>query len=116
MAIDYYHNPRCSTSRKALKMLRDQGIEPNIIEYLKTPPDKARLKALLKMMKMSPRELIRKREKETIKATGVDSEALSDEQVIEAMVANPILIERPIIVNGRQARLGRPAEKVLEIV
>jgi arsenate reductase len=116
MAIDYYHNPRCSTSRKALKMLRDKGIEPNIIEYLKTPPDKVRLKALLKMMKMTPRELIRKREKETIKATGVDSGALSDEQVIEAMVANPILIERPIIVNGREARLGRPAEKVLEIV
>ena len=92
MAIDFYHNPRCTTSRKALKMLRDQGVEPNIIEYLKTPPDKARLKQLLKMMKMTPRELI------------------------EAMVANPILIERPIIVNGGQARLGRPAEKVMEIV
>lgn len=116
MAIEYYHNPRCTTSRKALKMLREKGVEPNIIEYLKTPPDKARLKELLKMMKMTPRELIRKREKDTIKTAGVDDEALSDEAVIEAMVANPILIERPIIVNGRKARLGRPAEKVLEIV
>jgi arsenate reductase len=116
MAIDYYHNPRCSTSRKALQMLRDEGVEPNIIEYLKTPPDKARLTQILKFMEMSPRELIRKREKDTIKATGVDNEDLADEAIIDAMVANPILIERPIIVNGNQARLGRPAEKVLEVV
>jgi arsenate reductase len=116
MAIDFYHNPRCVTSRKALGMLRDKGVEPNIIEYLKTPPDKVRLKRLLELMEMNPRELIRKREKDTIKATGVDDEALDDEAVIEAMVANPILIERPIIVNGNKARLGRPPEKVLEVV
>ena len=116
MAIDFYHNPRCVTSRKALKMLRDKGIEPNIIEYLKTPPDKARLKQLLDMMEMHPRDLIRKREKDTIKATGVDNEDLDDEAVIEAMVANPILIERPIVVSGKKARLGRPPEKVLEVV
>lgn len=116
MAIDYYHNPRCSTSRKALQMLRDKGIEPNIIEYLKTPPDKIRLKHLLELLEMHPRDLIRKREKDTIAAAGVDDEELGDEAVIEAMVANPILIERPIIVNGDKARLGRPAERVLEIV
>ncbi len=97
-------------------MLRDKGIEPNIIQYLKTPPDKVRLKQLLEMMEMHPRDLIRKREKDTIAATGVDNEELDDEAVIEAMVANPILIERPIIVNGDQARLGRPAERVLEVV
>lgn len=116
MAIDYYHNPRCATSRKALKMLRDQGIEPNIIEYLKTPPDKIRLKHLLTLLEMHPRDLIRKREKSAIAAAGVDDEELGDETVIEAMVANPILIERPIIVNGEKARLGRPAEKVLEVL
>ena len=116
VAIDYYHNPRCSTSRKALGMLRDKGVELNIIEYLKTPPDKARLEHLLGLLEMRPRELLRKREKDTIEATGVDNEELDDEAVIEAMVANPILIERPIIVNGNKARLGRPAEKVLEVV
>lgn len=116
MAIDFYHNPRCTTSRKALKMLRDKGIEPNIIEYLKTPPDKARLRELLDMMGMSPRELIRRREKDAIKAAGVDDPEMDDRAVIEAMVAHPILIERPIIVNGGKARLGRPAERVLEIV
>lgn len=116
MTIDYYHNPRCTTSRKALQMLRDRGIEPNIIEYLKTPPDKIRLKRLLELLEMHPRELIRKREKATIAATGVHDEELGDEAVIEAMVANPILIERPIIVNGDRARLGRPAERVLEVV
>jgi arsenate reductase len=116
MAIDYYHNPRCSTSRKALQMLREKGVEPNIIEYLKTPPDKIRLKRLLELLEMHPRDLIRKREKDTIQATGVDDEELGDEAVIAAMVANPILIERPIIVNGDKARLGRPAEKVLEVV
>lgn len=116
MAIDFYHNPRCTTSRKALKMLRDKGIEPNIIEYLKTPPDEAKLGRILKMLKMTPRELIRKREKAAIKEAGVDDEALDDTAVIKAMVANPILIERPIIVSGRKAALGRPAEKVLDVV
>lgn len=116
MAIDFYHNPRCSTSRKALRMLRDRGLDPNIIEYLKTPPDKIRLKRLLELLGMRPRDLIRKRETETIKATGLDNQELDDAAVIEAMVANPILMERPIVVNGDKARLGRPAEKVLEIV
>lgn len=116
MAIDFYHNPRCSTSRKVLRMLRDRGLDPNIIEYLKTPPDKIRLKRLLELLGMRPRDLIRKRETETIKATGLDNQELDDAAVIEAMVANPILMERPIVVNGDKARLGRPAEKVLEIV
>lgn len=116
MAIDFYHNPRCSTSRKALRMLRDRGLDPNIIEYLKTPPDKIRLKRLLELLGMRPRDLIRKRETETIKATGLDNQELDDAAVIEAMVANPILMERLIVVNGDKARLGRPAEKVLEIV
>lgn len=115
MAIDYYHNPRCSTSRNGLAMLREKGIEPNIIEYLKTPPDKARLKELLEMMDMHPRDLLRKKEA-AFKEAGLDDETIEDEKVIEAMVAHPILIERPIIVNGKKARLGRPAEKILEAV
>jgi arsenate reductase len=116
MAIDYYHNPRCTTSRKALQMLREKVLQPNIIEYLKTPPDKIRLTHLLELLEMRPRDLIRNREKDTIRASGFDNEDLGDEAVIEARGANPILIERPIVVNGKKARLGRPAEKVLEVL
>jgi len=76
MSVEIYHNPHCSKSRQTLELLQTQGVEPKVVEYLKTPPDKARLKQLLKMMKMTPRELLRKREKDTIKATGVDDESL----------------------------------------
>lgn len=114
MAIDFYHNPRCATSRKALEMLRKKGVEPHIIEYLKTPPSKSRLKEITKLIGIHPRDLIRKREKEAIRKAGLDKGEPTADQVLSAMVKDPILIERPIIVNGRKARLGRPAEKVLE--
>jgi arsenate reductase len=116
MAIDYYHNPRCSTSRAALGMLRDKGIEPNIIEYLKTPPTKTRLKEIAALMGAHPRDMLRTKEKDALKAASIDPASASAEQILDAMVTYPILIERPVIVNGKKARLGRPAEKVLEAV
>lgn len=116
MAIDFYHNPRCSTSRKALGLLRDKGIEPHIIEYLKTPPSRARLKELAKLMEVHPRDMLRRKEKAAMAEAGIDPATASADQVIEAMATHPILIERPIAVNGRKARLGRPPEAVLEVL
>ena len=115
MVARIYHNPKCSTSRKVLEALRDAGEEPEIIEYLKTPPTKAELKNLLKRMKMRPRDLLRKKEV-LYKELGLNDEKKSDEQVIDAMLAHPILIERPIVVTKKGVRLGRPPEKVKEIL
>ena len=116
MAIDLYHNPHCATSRKALALLRQHGIEPNIIEYLKMPPDRARLRALLAMMGMRPGQLLRKREKAAMAKAGIDPRTSKEDAILEAMLAEPILIERPIVVNGRKAVLGRPPGRVLEIL
>lgn len=113
MTITIYHNPRCATSRKALALLRERGVEPRIVEYLKTPPDKAALKRLLKQLGLAPRQLLRKKE---AREAGLDKPALSDEQIIAGMEKHPIAIERPIVVNGDRAVLGRPPEKVLELV
>ena len=115
MVARIYHNPKCSTSRKVLEALRDAGEEPEIIEYLKTPPSKAELKDLLKRMKMRPRDLLRKKEL-LYKELGLNDEKKSDEQVIDAMLAHPILIERPIVLTKKGARLGRPPEIVNEIL
>jgi arsenate reductase len=116
MTIDFYHNPRCVTSRKALELLRRKGIEPNIIEYLKTPPSRAQLKKIAELIGIHPRDMLRKREKAALKTAGIDPGTASAAAAIDAMAAVPVLIERPIIVNGRKARLGRPPEKVLEAV
>ena len=113
--ITIYHNPRCSKSRETLKLLEAQGIEPEVVEYLKTPPDEKTLKALLKKLGIGPRELLRRREKE-YKALGLDDPNLDDEALIRAMVEHPRLIERPIVVRGRRAVIGRPPEKVLELL
>lgn len=113
--IVIYHNPRCSKSRATLQLLQERGIEPEIIEYLKTPPSAARLKELLAMLEMSPRELMRKGE-EPYKDLGLRDADLDDDALVAAMVDNPILIERPIVVTGGQARLGRPPEQVLELL
>ena len=115
MAVVIYHNPRCSKSRQTLQMLRDRGIEPEIIEYLKTPPDAATLKRLLGLLGLTPRELMRRKEK-VYKALGLDDPSLSDEALIQAMVDHPVLMERPVVVNGDRAALGRPPEQVLEIL
>ncbi len=114
MAVDFYHNPRCVTSRKALALVRAKGVEPNIIEYLKTPPNKAQLKKLADLIGIHPRDLLRRREKAALAKARLDPKTASTTEAINAMAAEPVLIERPIIVNGRKARLGRPPEKVLE--
>lgn len=115
MKLTIYHNPRCSKSRATLKLLEERGQKPEIIEYLKTPPDAATLKKLLRQLDMKPRELLR--DKETAyKEAGLDDPGLSDDDIIAAMVEHPILIERPIVVAGNKAALGRPPEKVLEIL
>ncbi len=115
MVIKIYHNPRCSKSRQALQLLRDQGIEPHIIEYLKTPPNKAELDKILQMLDLEPRELMRKKEKEYQEA-GLDNPDLSRDQLIQGMIDHPKLIERPIVIKGDTAALGRPPEQVLEIL
>jgi arsenate reductase len=113
--VTIYHNPRCSKSRQALELLHKKGIEPDVVEYLKTPPDKAELKRILKLLGLGPRALMRKGEA-AYRAKRLDDPKLSDDQLIAAMVADPILIERPIVLSGNKAALGRPPEKVLEIL
>ena len=111
--VTIYHNPRCATSRKTLDLLRRRGIEPRIVEYLKDPPDAAQLKRLLKLLGLAPRQLLRRKE---AKEAGLDKPALSDAQIIAGMVKHPIAIERPIIVCGDRAVLGRPPDSVLKLL
>ena len=113
--ITIYHNPRCSKSRTTLGLLEEQGRQPEVIEYLKTPPTADELKKVLEMLGLKPRELMRRKEKE-YKAAGLDDDSLTDTQLIEAMVKHPKLIERPIVIRGSKAALGRPPEKVLDIL
>jgi arsenate reductase len=113
MAVTIYHNPRCGKSRDTLALLEKRGIQPRIVEYLKTPPDAATLKQLLKQLGLKPRQLLRKKE---AAEAGLDDPKLSDDQLIAGMVKHPITIERPIVVNGDKAALGRPPEPVLEIL
>jgi len=115
MPVTIYHNPACGTSRNTLAMIRQSGEEPDVIEYLKTPPTKTRLKELIKAMGIGPRALLR-RKGTPYDELGLDDESLTDEQLIDAMVAHPILINRPIVVTKRGARLCRPSEVVLEIL
>ncbi|MCY0965856.1 arsenate reductase (glutaredoxin) [Parathalassolituus penaei] len=114
--ITIYHNPRCSKSRETLALLQEQGITPQVVEYLKDTPDAATLSALIDQLGLqSPRQLMRTKEDE-YKALNLDDTSLSDEQLIAAMVATPKLIERPIVVCNGQARIGRPPQLVLEIL
>lgn len=115
MAVTIYHNPRCSKSRETLALLQDRGIEPRVVEYLTETPDAKTLDALLKKLKLDPRELMRRKEA-PYRELGLDDPGLSRQALIAAMVEHPILIERPIVVNGAKAALGRPPEKVLEIL
>ena len=115
MSTRIFHNPRCSKSRQTLQLLRDQGIEPEIVEYLKSPPTVSELSALLDMLDLAPRDLMRKKEKE-YRESGADKPDLGRDQLIRIMVENPKLIERPIVVRDERAALGRPPESVLEIV
>lgn len=113
--IRIYHNPRCSKSRETLALLESRGITPEQVLYLDTPPSAAELKALLAKLKLSARQLLRTGE-EAYKTLNLADAGLSEARLIEAMVANPKLIERPIVVNGNKAALGRPPEAVLAIL
>lgn len=114
--VQIYHNPRCSKSRETLALLEDRGIQPQVIRYLETPPNAETLKALIKQLGFSSaRQLMRHKEDE-YQSAGLDNPALSEEQLLSAMVAQPKLIERPIVVANGQARIGRPPEQVLEIL
>ena len=110
-----YHNPSCGTSRNTLAMIRNAGIEPFIIEYLKSPPTRAKLEDLLNIMGRSPRDIIRKKEA-AYKELGLDNLDLSEGDLIDALLNNPKLIERPIVVTSKGVRLCRPSEVVLEIL
>lgn len=113
--IVIYHNPECGTSRNTLAMIRNAGIEPHVFEYLKTPPSRAMVEALIARAGITPRELLR--EKGTPFAEiGLDDPTLSDEQLIDAMMDHPILINRPLVVSPLGVKLCRPSEKVLELL
>ncbi|ADU70194.1 arsenate reductase (glutaredoxin) [Pantoea sp. At-9b] len=114
--VTIYHNPRCSKSRETLALLQQQGVQPEVVLYLETPPDAPTLKALLKKLGMtSARELMRRKE-DLYKSLELAEPGLSEDQLIQALVEHPKLIERPIVIKGEQARLGRPPEAVLEII
>ena len=115
MSVTIFHNPACGTSRNTLALIRHAGIEPQIIEYLKTPPSKEKLRELVAAMGISVRDLLR--QKGTPYAElGLDDPTLSDEQLLDAMLAHPILINRPIVMSGLGAKLCRPSEEVLELL
>ncbi|MSO72906.1 MAG: arsenate reductase (glutaredoxin) [Rhodospirillaceae bacterium] len=113
MAPTIYHNPRCRKSRETLALLEKRGAKPRIIEYLKTPPSASDLKALARMLGLSVRELVRKTE--AVDA-GIDPVEMDEDALISAMLRNPIVIERPIVVNNGKAAIGRPPENVLKIL
>lgn len=113
MSVTIYHNPRCSKSRQTLALLEDNNVDVDIVEYLTAPPREAELKRILGLLGMSAKEIVRKKE---AKEAGIDVAALSEAALIKALVANPIAIERPIVVSGEKAVLGRPPENVLDII
>lgn len=115
MKATIYHNPRCSKSRQTLALLRERGVEPEIIEYLKNPPDREQLRGVLALLNIEPRALMRRQEA-AYKEGKLDDPGLSREQLIAAMVESPILIERPIVLANGKAALGRPPENALEIL
>lgn len=112
MSLTLYHNPRCSKSREALKLLQDRGVNPTVVEYLRTPPSAAELTSILGLLGLRPRDILRAKE---AREAGVDAD-LPDDALIAAMVANPAVIERPIAVADGKAAVGRPPEKVLEVL
>jgi arsenate reductase len=109
-----YHNPRCGKSRDTLAIIRDHGIEPTIIEYLKTPPTKDELRSIVKKLGLKPEQLVRKGE--DVYKEDFAGKSLDEEQWLEVLAKNPILIERPIVVRGGKAIIGRPPEKVRELL
>ncbi len=113
--IQIYHNPRCSKSRQTLALLQEQGLQPRIIEYIKTPPTTEVLTEVLAQLDFSARDLLRKGEA-VYKELNLADKSLTDQQLIEAMIAHPKLIERPIVIHNGKAKIGRPPESVLELL
>ena len=108
-----YHNPRCSKSRQTLQLIRERGVEPEVVRYLDTPPTKEELRELLQKLGLKPEDIVRK--KEALYRERYKGKTLSDEEWLEVLSQNPKLIERPIVVEGNKAVLGRPPERVLEL-
>ena len=115
MTVTIYHNPRCSKSRQTLALLEERGISPEIVLYLETPPSAGVLKDILAKLGKAPRDIMRKGET-PYKDLNLGDESLPDAALVDAMAVNPILIERPIVVKGDKAAIGRPPEAVLEIL
>jgi len=113
VTLKIYHNPRCSKSRETLALLESKGLAPLVIEYLKTPPSQADLKNILKVLAIPARAIVRKKEAADV---NIDLDGLNDSELIASMVKHPEIIERPIVVNGNKAAIGRPPERVLDIV
>ena len=113
MSARIYHNPKCSTSRRTLDLLRDNGIEPEIVQYLKTPPTRAELAAMINDAGIEVRTAVRKREAQYSELNLADA---SDDELLDAMAAHPILIERPFVVTGKGTRLARPIDAVRDIL
>lgn len=114
MTVTIYHNPKCSKSRETLTLLRNRGVEPLIVEYLKSPPPAAQLKAIVDKLGIRPEQLVRKGEE--VYKSKYAGKTLTEAQWIDAMVEDPILIERPIVIAGRRAAIGRPPESVLPLL
>lgn len=115
MTVTILHNPRCSKSREALALLRERGIEPRVVEYLKTPPTATELEGILQAAGLEPGDLMRKGE-DVYRELGIDAGDFTREELVDLMVRHPILIERPVVVSGDQAVVGRPPERVLELL
>ena len=113
MSVTIYHNPRCSNSRQTLALIEEKGVTPKIVEYLDTPPNPEELKEILSKLGKTAAEIVRKKE---AKEEGIDFSALSETALIEALASHPRVIERPIVIKGNRAVLGRPPENVLEIL
>jgi len=113
MSVIIYHNPRCSKSRQTLQLIQEKGVEPKIVDYLENPPSTDELTDILGKLQLGPAQLLRKKEAAEY---GLNDVTLNDEDLIAGMVANPRAIERPIVINGEKACLGRPPENVLDIL
>jgi arsenate reductase (glutaredoxin) len=113
-ACTLYHNPRCSKSRATLDLLREHGVEPTVVEYLRTPPSARELKSILSKLKLSPAALLRRGEEAY--AAKIAGRKLTEGEIVATMVENPVLIERPIVVMGTKAVIGRPPENVLQLL
>jgi arsenate reductase len=115
VTVTIWHNPKCSTSRKVLDMIRAEGIAPKVVDYVKTPPSGAEIKAVLKEMGINPRDLLRRRGT-PYDELGLDDQDKTDAELIAAMASHPILIERPVVRSGKGTRLCRPPERVKELL